>query len=211
MDTKQSNAIEVLTTEHFTLQTARSAAVQEGNGRIAAFLSAVSSGVVAIAFVGQASRFGAAFQIFTLVLLVPLIFVGIATFSRVLQVSVQDAMYDRGINRIRHFYREVAPDAARYLVLSSHDDVAGTSKNMGLDVMRWQALLTAAGVVALLNGVLIGVFVGLIARFATSASLPTDIALGIGVAIAITIAQLQYQNARYAKLEEIAPPEFPSP
>jgi hypothetical protein len=45
--------LQALTTEHFTLQTARSATIMESNGRSALFLSTVSSAVVALAFIGQ--------------------------------------------------------------------------------------------------------------------------------------------------------------
>jgi hypothetical protein len=41
--------LQALTTEHFTLQTARSATLMETNGRSALFLSTVSSVVVALA------------------------------------------------------------------------------------------------------------------------------------------------------------------
>jgi hypothetical protein len=44
--------LQALTTEHFTLQTARSATIMETNGRSALFLSTVSSAVVALAFIG---------------------------------------------------------------------------------------------------------------------------------------------------------------
>ena len=42
-----------LTTEHFTLQTARSATIADNNGRSALYLTTVSSAVVALAFIGQ--------------------------------------------------------------------------------------------------------------------------------------------------------------
>jgi hypothetical protein len=41
--------LQALTTEHFTLQTARSATIMETNGRSTLFLSTVSSAVVALA------------------------------------------------------------------------------------------------------------------------------------------------------------------
>jgi len=47
-----------LTTEHFTLQTARSATIMETNRRSALFLSTVSSAVVALAFIGQVADVG---------------------------------------------------------------------------------------------------------------------------------------------------------
>ena len=42
-----------MTTEHFVLQTARSAGISEVNGRAGFYLAAVSSGLIALAFIGQ--------------------------------------------------------------------------------------------------------------------------------------------------------------
>ena len=77
--------VTVMTTEHFVLQTARSAGITETVGRAAIYLAAVSSGLIALAFVGQLSRLGAAFYVFGLVLLPTLAFVGVTTFDRALR------------------------------------------------------------------------------------------------------------------------------
>jgi len=58
-----------MTTEHFVLQTARSAGIAELNGRAGFYLAAVSSGLIALAFIGQLSRLGTGFYVFGLVLL----------------------------------------------------------------------------------------------------------------------------------------------
>ena len=50
------------TTEHFNLQTARALTVSEANGRATIYLAAVSSNLIALAFIGQMSRLGAAFE-----------------------------------------------------------------------------------------------------------------------------------------------------
>src|SRR5215831_1180792 len=63
-----------VTTEHFVLQGARSATISESNGRASIFLGAVSGGLIALAFIGQASRLGAAFYAFGLILLPTLAF-----------------------------------------------------------------------------------------------------------------------------------------
>ena len=52
----QQQILQFMTTEHFTLQTARSATIAEANGRCALFMGSVSSAVVAVAFIGQASK-----------------------------------------------------------------------------------------------------------------------------------------------------------
>src|SRR4051794_17230511 len=49
------------TTEHFNLQTARALTVSEANGRASIYLAALSGNLIALAFVGQMSRLGAAF------------------------------------------------------------------------------------------------------------------------------------------------------
>ncbi len=49
------------TTEHFNLQTARAQTVSEANGRASIDLAALSSSLIALAFIGQMSRLGVAF------------------------------------------------------------------------------------------------------------------------------------------------------
>jgi hypothetical protein len=64
------------TTEHFDLQTALAVTVSEANGRVSIYLAALSGNLIALAFVGQVSRLGAAFYAFALILLPVLAFVG---------------------------------------------------------------------------------------------------------------------------------------
>ena len=89
-DQNSPMVVTVMTTEHFVLQTARSAGITETVGRAAIYLAAVSSGLIALAFVGQLSRLGAAFYVFGLVLLPTLAFVGVATFERAVRNGVED-------------------------------------------------------------------------------------------------------------------------
>ena len=80
-------AVTFVTTEHFVLQTARSAGIAELNGRAGFYLAAVSSGLIALAFIGQLSRLGTGFYVFGLVLLPTLAFVGVTTFERALRTG----------------------------------------------------------------------------------------------------------------------------
>ena len=52
------------TTEHFNLQTARSLTVSEANGRASIYLAALSSNLIALAFIAQVSGLGGAFHAF---------------------------------------------------------------------------------------------------------------------------------------------------
>jgi hypothetical protein len=119
------------------LQGARSATIAESNGRANMFLAAVSGGLVALGLVATASRLGAAFYGFALVLLPTLAFVGFVTFERALQSSIEDTEYARRIALLS------APPAQRLLMQRVPGD-------------RWQGFRTVAGMVAVLTAVLAG-------------------------------------------------------
>jgi hypothetical protein len=111
-----------MTTEHFTLQTARGVANAEISARLQLYMSTLSSTIVALALAAQLSGLGPAFLAFATVLLPVIYFLGVVTFGRLLQVSAEWRIYGQGMNRIRHYYVEVAPEMARYFVLPATDD-----------------------------------------------------------------------------------------
>src|SRR5213083_1610908 len=105
------------TTEHFNLQTARAITVSEANGRASIFLAALSSNLIALAFIGQMSRLGTAFYAFALILLPVLAFVGVVTFLRLVQSSIEDLAYANRISLLRSFYLWASPELEPYLVV----------------------------------------------------------------------------------------------
>src|SRR5262249_10754531 len=151
---QNSPAVTVMTTEHFVLQTARSAGIAEVNGRAGFYLAAVSSGLIALAFIGQLSRLGTAFYVFGLAVLPTLAFVGVTTFERALRNGVEDFQLAGQINRIRQFYFDAAPHVARYLPPPSPDIPAPSYRP------SWYQFLTIAGPLALVNTVRTGGVLG---------------------------------------------------
>ena len=83
------------------------------------FLAAVSGGLVALGLVATASSLGAAFFGFGLVLLPTLTFVGLVTFERTLQTSIEGTEYARRIALLRTYHFEHAPEIAGYLLKST--------------------------------------------------------------------------------------------
>jgi hypothetical protein len=120
------------TTEHFTLQGARSQTIGESAARSSLYMFSVSSTLVALGFVSQVSAGGELFQLFALTVLPTLFFLGVSTFARLVQSSTEDVLYGRAINRIRHYYIELAGEKAGYFLMSGHDDPRGVLANMGL-------------------------------------------------------------------------------
>ena len=144
-------AVTFVTTEHFTLQGARSSTISESTGRANVFLGAVSGGLIALGLVATAAKTGAAFYTFGLILLPTLAFVGLATFHRVLQSGIEDLVYARRIARLRDYYFDHAPELAGYLL-----NPAEGLPTPGLGIGLWQQFVTVAGMVAVITAVLAG-------------------------------------------------------
>jgi hypothetical protein len=161
----RQDIIQMLVTEHFTLQGARSATISDANGRTSFFLGTLSALVVALAFVAQAADFGPAFVVFALVLLPTLLFIGLASFERLVQLGIENIRCVVAINRIRHYYLEVAPELRAHFTLSAHDDPRGVLVSVGSirgAVRWWDIFVTNAGVVAVVNAIVAGVLAGLV-------------------------------------------------
>jgi hypothetical protein len=159
------------TTEHFNLQTARALTVSEANGRASIYLAALASNLIALAFIGQMSLLGTAFYSFALILLPVLAFVGTVTFLRLVQSSVEDIAYAHRIALVRSYYLRVAPELEPYLVVLRRPAFQGAPG-------AWQLTLTAAGMVAVVNSVVVAACAGLILVAAGVHSLAIPAAAG---------------------------------
>jgi hypothetical protein len=161
-------------TEHFNLQTARALTVSEANGRASIYLAALSSNLIALAFVGQMSRLGVAFYAFALILLPVLAFVGTVTFVRLVQSSVEDIAYAHRIGLVRSYYLRVSPELEPYLVVLRGTQAEPFDRAPG----AWQLTLTAAGMVAVINSVVVAACTGLVLVAAGVHSLAIPVAVG---------------------------------
>jgi hypothetical protein len=192
-DEDRAAAVTIATTEHFNLQTARASTISETNGRASIFLGSVSAGLVAIAFAGQTSR--TALYTFGLGLFPVLSFLGLVTFHRTLQTSIDDTVYSQRINRIRRFYLDTVPGIGPYMQApTDSDDVSAVLVQEGFRPGPWQLLLSVPGMIGVITGVLAGASVGLAAAALTGDNLAVATVLAIVVLAASVPAQLRYQN-----------------
>jgi hypothetical protein len=187
-----------LTTEHFTLQGARSLTVSESASRASLYLFSVSSTLVALGFIGQISTVGDTFNVFALTALPTLYVLGLFTFVRLVQSVNEDFQYARAINRIRHHYLELAGDQANLFMMSAHDDAIGVLANMGIKPSAWQAYFTVPTMVAVINSVVGGSAVAI--AVGAIADPPLGVAAGIGGIVAIaSLAMLRSFETRYLR------------
>jgi hypothetical protein len=190
-------AVSFATTEHFNLQTARAVTVSEANGRASIYLAAVSSNLIALAFIGQMSRLGPAFYAFALILLPVLAFIGIVTFQRLVQSSIEDIAYAQRMSRLRDFYLTLVPELDPYILVVRDGHPSGVVGDQQLFPSGRQLALTAAGMVAVVNSVVTGACAGLLLATLGVGSLAPAVAAGAVVgAAALSIHHHHHERAR---------------
>jgi hypothetical protein len=180
--------VAIATTEQYVLAGTRSTTLADATQRSAMFFTSVSSTLIALAFVAQVSRMGSTFFLFACVMLSTLCIVGVLTYVRAIQQSTEDMLLIHGINRIRHWYAEVAPELEPYFVASTHDDYPGLLADMGWKTSGMQSWLTTACTIALVNCVLAGALAGISVTFAVHVQVGVAmIAAAMGFVIALFV------------------------
>src|SRR5215217_2027339 len=198
-----------MTTEHFTRQTARGIANAELTSRLQLYLGTLSSSIIALALTAQLSGLGVAFRAFAVVF-----FLGLVTHGRLLQVNAEWRLYGQGMNRIRHYFLELAPEMEPYFVLPPTDDPWVTLAAIGVRTGGnpwWQALLTAGSMIVVVNSVLAGVVAGLLWRSVAgpSGSLPLALVAAVGFLLSL-VSQGIYGQRAFRRNLEASPVAFPA-
>jgi hypothetical protein len=200
-----------LTTEHFTLQGARSQTMSESSSRASLYIGAVSSTLVALGFIGQISEVGDTFDTFALTVLPTLYVLGVFTFVRLVECGFEDFRYGVAINRIRSYYIEVAGERANLFLLSGHDDGQGVFENMGVRPEGRKQYFSFATVVAVINSVVGGSAVAIALGAFADASLGVAAGVGGAAAAASLFALLRRADRMLADRADEIPALFPSP
>jgi hypothetical protein len=200
-----------LTTEHFGLAGARAQTTGESSSRAALYISAVSSTLVALGFIGQITEVGDTFDVFALTALPTLYVLGLFTFIRVVENGVEDLMLGRAINRIRNYYLDLAGEHRRYFMLSGHDDAIGVMQNMGVALERRQQFFTTGSMIAVINSVVGGAAVAIAIGVFTGAPLGVSAGLGGVAAIISLVSLLRIENRMYHEMGGFTESLFPSP
>ena len=205
-----SDLLFAMTTEHSTLQAARSATIFETGVRATLFLGAVSGGLVALAFLSQVSGSGAALHVFAVVVLPVLLILGVLTHMRLVELAIEDVFYGRAINRIRHYYLDLAPDLRPYFLLSGSDDLVGVAANTGRRHTRWHFVSHAATTVLVVTAVLAGSASAVALHIAATPPLFVTAVIGATAAVGVAVTLLRQQSRTWARADANVESIFPS-
>jgi len=158
-----------LVTEHFVLQGTSSSTISESGSRVSIYLSALSSGLVAIGF-ASASRRALESLAFTVL---PVVFIlGWFTVVRLTDTSVANVVSQRRMDLIKRYYVSIYPPSARYF--EDDDPVTG---NHGVRYGWWST-------------------VTLVFALAVKAPVPVPVILGVFAGLVLLALALYYQHRR---------------
>jgi hypothetical protein len=195
---RDSLALQVLSTEHFSLLTHRSLAYNEAFTRVGMFLTFLSMSFVAMALLSGAMPIGADFLVIATVVLGFDFVIGVTTLVRVGNANLEDLHAVHGMARIRHGYVELAPETKPYFTSPTNDDMAsvlrayGTADPVSIRANIIYGLSTSGGMLSLVVSLVAG-------AFGAVAALVLGVAGGVAFVIGAALAVLCFVvNMRWA-------------
>jgi hypothetical protein len=207
-------AASILATEHWSLLGTRSMAWNEAFSRTNVFLNTLSASVVALALVADATGFDDSFFGFALVLFPIVLFLGVATYVKLVQINTDDIYQVRAMARLRRAYLDIAPEVEPFFSAGAHDDESGiwaTLRLGGTHPSRpWvYFLVTTPTVIATIDSIVVAAGVALLAsRFEVTGFRLIVISLAAAIGVWALLFSLQLQTLRTVRAET---PRFPTP
>ena len=209
-------ALTILTTEHWSLLSARALVYNEAFARAGMYLTFLSASLVALGLLATGGRLGSDMLLVAAVVLAVDLFVGLATMGRVVSATREDVRFLQGMNRIRHAYHELVPGLEPYFIAGKHDDLEGVFEIYGAAPVSSaltsivHGLTTVPGMLTVVNAALAGVLAGVLATIAGIAAVG-GVIIGIGtlsLAVALGIRTQRRQVLDFAARQDA---RFPTP
>lgn len=188
-----------LLTEHFVLESARSITVSESSSRAALYLTTLSSSLVAFGFLAH-TEFAGGF----LGIIVPVIvLLGIFTYERLVETSLEDVAALAAIQRIRRYYRSILPGADSYFMMPRGTRAPNELLEIGRSgSWRGGVFFTMSSAIAVVNSIVAGAGMALLLHHLRAHE---GVSVGVGVLAAALLAVLHwvYQVRRYAQMRRL--------
>jgi hypothetical protein len=209
--------LQILATEHWSLLATRALTYNESLSRVTIFLTILSGAMIALALVAQVSHFGPAFIAIAIPLLSVVVFTGVSTIGRLMQLNGDDYRWVIGMNRLRRAYIDLHPELEPYFITSPYDDLSGALQTVGYRAARRRRVGSVFHALQVLPGmlsVIVAAVVGAIGALAALAlGLPSlGVVLTAGAAFLVAMIWLTSWGRRgLRRADPSLEPRFPSP
>jgi len=216
-DAAASTRLQILATEHWSLLATRSLTYTESLSRVTIFLTILSGAMIALALVAQVSRFGPAFIAIAIPLLYVVVFTGVSTIGRLMQLNSDDFRWVIGMNRLRRAYLELHPELEPYFTAGHSDDLAGALQTIGYPTISRRRVGSLLHTLLVLPGMLSVIVASVVGAIGALAALaiglpPLGVILLAAAAFVIALVSLISWGRRGLRRPDPSlAPRFPSP
>lgn len=208
-------AIQIMSTEHWSLLASRSLAYNEAFIRGGMFLTFLSMSFVALALLAQGMAFDAEFLTVAAILLAFDLVIGLATYGRITGANVDDLRAVHGMARIRHGYTEAAPVLVPYFTTATHDDLPsvltayGSPSESGIGNI-WYGLTTSGGMIGLITSMVGGVLAAVVGLL-VGVSGGQTLWVGLGGGVLVFAVLIVKTTGAVTRHQATLPALFPAP
>ena len=208
-------ALQILSTEHWSLLTSRSLAYNEAFIRGGMFLTFLSMSFVGLALLAQATSFDDQFLTIAAIALAFDLVIGLATFTRIAGANEDDLRALHGMARIRHGYTQIAPIVTPYFTTATNDDIQAVLRGYGPVPVTaagnvLYGLTTSGGMIGLIVSMVGGLLGGVVALIA-GASGGSAVWIGIAGGLLVMGALFASAFSRIPRTQASLTARFPSP
>ena len=191
-----------LQTEHFVLESARSITVSESSSRASLYLMTLSSSLIAFGFLAQ-TKYATAFLG---VVLPVIVLLGVFTYERLVETSLEDVVALASIQRIRRYYGSLLPGANEYFPVPTRDYAPNEMIDIGADrsgKRGWRGVFfTMSSAIAVVNSIVAGSGIAF-ACVLLGADESHSVTIAGGAALLFTVAHGLYQERRYRRVQQV--------
>jgi hypothetical protein len=188
-----------LATEYFALSGLRSSSIAEAGTRATMFFTTLTGTVLALGFLAGATDAVVPVAYAALPIVIVL---GVLSFLRLVEISVEDVAALRAINRIRGYYGGLVPEGTEFFPAPGERQAITELITTGARRAPWRAALTIAATVGVMDA-LVG---GASLSFALAhAGMATALAVVVGLAVALVMIWLlfAYQTRRFHAAQRV--------
>lgn len=212
-----SEALQILATEHWSLLATRALTYQESLGRVNMFLAILSGAVIALALIAQADHFGTTFISIAIFMLSVVFFVGLLTVQRLLMLNRDDYLWVVAMNRMRAAYLALHPELEPHFTTSSRDDLRGVLQTLGVEPFGatrigslFHNLVTLPGMIGVIVAAVGGAIGGLIAS-GFGAPIVVVLLVGLALFLATEVVVAMWGRTSVRAPSPGLKPRFPTP
>ena len=182
-----------LATEYFALSGLRSSSIAEAGTRATMFFTTLTGTVLALGFLAGSTDavVPVAYAALPIVILL-----GILSFFRLVEISLEDVGALQSINRIRAYYGGLVPEGTRFFPPPGPQQAMTDLVDIGARQGLGRGTLTTAATVGVMDALVSGAS---LAFALAHVGMPTALAVVVGIAVALVIiwALFVHQTRRF--------------